>query len=91
MLDTGMDIGIQGNPGYSISSRDDLHEDSPSCGGGYDTKASSYSLYKQGMVTYAQSGPTQQEGVFSFATTKAPCGNRFGLPTKYNFAFEEMK
>ena len=43
----------KGNPWNQISARGDLDIDSPSCIGGYDTKATSNALYQE-MIMFAQ-------------------------------------
>jgi len=82
------------DPGFAIASRDDLDPISPRCGGGYDNKVSSYTMWGKGMLILARNGPTPQQGVFSFDTTKAACGapgHVTGLPRVYNFSYVLMQ
>eukprot|EP01006_Ploeotia_vitrea_P042310 TRINITY_DN66617_c2_g2_i1.p1 TRINITY_DN66617_c2_g2~~TRINITY_DN66617_c2_g2_i1.p1 ORF type:complete len:551 (+),score=24.45 TRINITY_DN66617_c2_g2_i1:29-1654(+) len=84
------------NPGYAIASRMDLRK-KPACWGATDTKVSSGSLFHQGMVVHAISGPTRSHGLpaFAFNTTKAACGKmvgeKFGFPEVYDFEFQVFK
>ncbi len=72
------------NPGYAIASRFDL-SGSGSCGGGYDSKASSYSSLLKGEISIIN-GPTyDQVPVFE---NKGQCGARepfIGLPKVWKF------
>lgn len=81
----------QGNPVYAIAARGDLDPDSPGCFGAMDAKVSSYTLWLQGQLVYAQSGPTLQQPVFEFNATEASCGAHVGLPDVYNFGWQTMK
>eukprot|EP00759_Apiculatamorpha_spiralis_P003639 PhF_6_TR11704/c0_g1_i1/m.19030 len=80
----------KGNPSYAIASREDLDPVAPRCGGAYDNKVSSYSLWKSGQVIYARSGPTWQQPAFSFDATKASCGQHRGLPSTFNYDYVKM-
>jgi hypothetical protein len=80
-----------GNPLFAISSRVDLDPHHPQCFGAIDAKVSSYSLWKQGMLTHAHSGPTPQQPTFGFNTTWAPCTQHAGLVEMYQFGWEIMK
>jgi hypothetical protein len=82
----------KGDPEYAISSRADLIAgNGAECGGGYDNKVSSYSLFKQGMQILARSGPSSQQATFSYDTTRASCPHTVGLPRVYNFSYVLMK
>eukprot|EP00672_Neobodo_designis_P027158 CAMPEP_0174835438 /NCGR_PEP_ID=MMETSP1114-20130205/5403_1 /TAXON_ID=312471 /ORGANISM="Neobodo designis, Strain CCAP 1951/1" /LENGTH=536 /DNA_ID=CAMNT_0016069385 /DNA_START=125 /DNA_END=1735 /DNA_ORIENTATION=+ len=81
----------QGNPLFAISSRVDLDPHHPQCFGAIDAKVSSYSLWKEGMITHAHSGPTPQQPTFGFNTTWANCTQHVGLVEMYQFGWEIMK
>jgi hypothetical protein len=82
---------LSSGPWDAISARGDLGPAPAWCGGGYDSKVSSVSLVRSGMGIIAQSGPTyQQQPVFSFSTTKAPCFEGKGLPNTWDFPWVQF-
>jgi len=86
----------EGNAGNGISSRFDLvkgtNHTNPfldqACFGGIDSKATSFSLFQDGMRVHAQSGPTyNQQPVFEWKNwPKIP---HYGQPPVFNFDFHE--
>jgi hypothetical protein len=80
-----------GNPLFAISSRVDLDPQQPQCFGAIDAKVSSYSMWKQGNVVHAHSGPTPQQPTFGFNTTWAQCGQHTGLVEQYMFGWQVMQ
>ena len=83
-----------GNPVYAIAARGDIrsvNNTSPQTFGGIDAKVASASDYWDNTRVFAWSGPTPQQPVFSFAnTTAAVTGPHAGVPTTFNFGFQEM-
>lgn len=80
----------RGNPLFAISSRVDLDPHAPQCFGAIDAKVSSYSLFKQGGIVHAHSGPTPQQPTFGFNTTWSKCGAHVGLVEQYQFGWQVM-
>ena len=77
----------QGNPVYAISARGDLSATGPSSFGGLDCKVSNIPMMKN-LQTLAFSGPTPQQPVFDFSTTKARIGgSHIGVPNAFNFSW----
>jgi hypothetical protein len=81
----------RGNPLFAISSRVDLDPHQPQCFGAIDGKVSSYSLWKQGAIIHAVSGPTIQQPIFAFNLTAASCSSHVGTPDFFNFGWQPMK
>eukprot|EP00999_Lentomonas_sp_LEN2_P001898 NODE_303_length_1678_cov_108.297872_g272_i0.p1 GENE.NODE_303_length_1678_cov_108.297872_g272_i0~~NODE_303_length_1678_cov_108.297872_g272_i0.p1 ORF type:complete len:552 (+),score=119.12 NODE_303_length_1678_cov_108.297872_g272_i0:68-1657(+) len=77
-----------GSPWGAISARGDLGSQ-PSCAGGYDSKASSWSLHRNNLGMEAQAGPTHdQQPVFTFRNATAYCPHGLlGLPVTWNFTW----
>jgi len=76
------------NPTHAISARGDLDVTSPQCFGGIDSKIGSFTLFSQGLGASARSGPTMQQGVFSFknqTSKNAQCSVVTGMPQEYAF------
>ncbi|KAL0484728.1 hypothetical protein AKO1_011629 [Acrasis kona] len=84
----------KGNPGFAISSRNDLRasdQNKASCGGGYDSKGTSYSNVMTGGDVFIINGPSSTHlPVFKFsqASCKAP---KNGLPDEWNFKWANVK
>lgn len=88
----------EGNAGNAISSRFDLvvgtNHTNPfldkNAFGGIDSKATSASLYQDGMRVHAQSGPTyNQQSAFDWKNWPNLSQQHRGQPTLFNFAFHE--
>jgi hypothetical protein len=83
-----------GNPVYAIAARGDIksaNHTHPSTFGGIDAKVGSANDYWSNRRVFAWSGPTPQQPIFSFAnTTAAISGPHIGVPTSFNFGFQEM-
>jgi hypothetical protein len=79
----------KGDPGKAICSRFDLETKSPSAGGCYDTKVTSYSLAIS-LISEAINGPTTENlPPFSWTGEFAQKTHE-GIPTTMNFDFEVM-
>jgi len=78
------------NPGYSISSRFDLEQNSPGAFGGYDSKVTSSKMIKQ-MKFQAQNGPTYQDQTPFAWSSKWDSVSHVGLPDVYKFPFIEFQ
>jgi len=80
----------KGDAGFAISSRNDLGSRS-SCGGGYDSKGTSYSNVMGGGNVFVINGPTSTHlPVFKFseASCKAP---KQGLPDVWDFKWTKVQ
>lgn len=79
-----------GNPMYAIASRGDKKAEGAYAFGAIDAKISSISLAADGVVE-AFSGPTPQQGPFSFDTPGVNIGPHEGVPTQPQFTWERMQ
>jgi len=77
------------NPGYAIASRFDLESNKPGAFGGYDTKASSWSMIKE-MKFQAINGPTYQDQTPFSWTSEWDSVSHVGLPQTFKFPFIEF-
>eukprot|EP00949_MAST-11_sp_MAST-11-sp1_P001690 g1690.t1 len=87
--------GKEQNPMYAICSRGDLRKASPSPGGCYDTKVTSYSYGMMELKAQAINGPTRSLGFgnlkpFSWRNGFEDTKHR-GLPEVYDFDFVSME
>lgn len=84
------------NPMSAICSRGDLREDSPTPGGCYDTKVTSYKFGAMELRAQAINGPSQSKGngdlpPFSWKDAKFANRSHAGLPETYNFDFIDVQ
>lgn len=80
----------QGHPMYAIASRGDKKAEGAYAFGAIDAKVSTVSLADQGTI-YAFSGPTPQQGPFSFDTPGVNIGGHKGIPQTPDFKWQKFK
>ncbi|EDQ90028.1 uncharacterized protein MONBRDRAFT_20946 [Monosiga brevicollis MX1] len=79
----------KGDPYNAICSRGDLESDSPSPGGCYDTKVTTYSMALK-LQSQVINGPTTSHGLPPFSWSQFPNASHLGMPEVFNFTFETM-
>ena len=81
-----------GSPFGAICSRGDLSSSKPTAGGCYDTKVTSFTMFKRGQAQIIN-GPTTSGGILPpFAWEGAfEKDAHVGMPDVFNFSFQEVK